>query len=110
MSDKRWLKSLAKDIATHAECAALIAKLDDALVKVKSENERLRKELSEAAMEIHCAGPIAHRIRVLRAEMGEWCRQYHAERDALNIYVDRLCAEIERLRELVEELEEARYD
>ena len=32
------------------------------------ENESLRRMLSEAAREINCAGPVAHRIRILKKE------------------------------------------
>lgn len=36
-----------------------------------AEIRHLRRLLAEAASEIHCAGPVAHRIRVLKREHGE---------------------------------------
>lgn len=39
-----------------------------ALQAAQEEIARLRQELSDAAREINCAGPVAHRIRILRQE------------------------------------------
>lgn len=52
--------------------------------------QQMRQQLAEAAREIPCAGPIAHRIRVLKRE--------HEEE------VERLQGEVERLRAALTEL------
>jgi DNA repair exonuclease SbcCD ATPase subunit len=38
------------------------------IANLRQENERLKEELGKAAREIPCAGPIDHRIRILRQE------------------------------------------
>jgi vacuolar-type H+-ATPase subunit I/STV1 len=42
----------------------------------------LERQLAEAAREINCAGPVAHRIRVLKQEWSEQQRKVEAQRDA----------------------------
>jgi hypothetical protein len=53
----------------------LAATLDQAM--------RVRSALAEAAREINCAGPVAHRIRVLRAEHEEQVKALVNARDRL---------------------------
>jgi DNA-binding transcriptional MerR regulator len=45
-----------------------IGDLIQALRASEEENHRLKKNLSDAANEINCAGPIDHRIRILKQE------------------------------------------
>jgi len=42
-----------------------------ALLAARAEIARLSQSLADAANEIHCAGPVDHRIRVVRAEWSE---------------------------------------
>jgi hypothetical protein len=48
--------------------AEFIAHSREDVVGLIAEVRRLREELAEAARQINCAGPIAHRIRVLKQE------------------------------------------
>lgn len=72
--------SFEKDLAERLHAAlARVADLERAVAAMTlesltggerdaSEIERLRMELAEAAREIHCAGSVAHRIRVMKRE------------------------------------------
>jgi hypothetical protein len=44
----------------------IISNMTRELARLREENKRLGNALSKAAMEINCAGPVDHRIRVLR--------------------------------------------
>jgi hypothetical protein len=90
---------VAIDPADTGLCRAcvleLVATQDEAL-------RRLQQALADAAMELNCAGPVAHRIRVFKAETGEQIRKAEQERDALNAShwqtIDALTQERDALR------------
>ena len=58
---------------------SLMAQLDVA----EAERDEARRLLAEAAREINCAGPVAHRIRVLKRESIDLRDKIKSERDAL---------------------------
>lgn len=72
--------------------------------------EKAEAAIAEAAKEINCAGPVAHRIRILKAEMSEALQkaeaalaeaQQQANREVFQLEDDKakLVAENQRLRE-----------
>jgi hypothetical protein len=69
-----WIEHYIKDYAS--------ARLDPAEQTIAE----LRQQLSEAAMEINCAGPVAHRIRVLKAE---WqARVERLEKELRDLFIE----------------------
>jgi len=56
--------------AAHQEAldTEALGRLEDERYALRAEVERVKMLLGKAAQEIHCAGPVDHRIRVLRRE------------------------------------------
>jgi hypothetical protein len=79
----RKIKSLQKDLGASEEELKKLAKqyVDSRAIEGCQEKkiESLEKQLSDAAMQINCAGPVPHRIRVLRKEMSEANEKLQAE-------------------------------
>jgi hypothetical protein len=63
--------SLCEECQKFRERRAIIA---SPRIQVEERCDQLKKELAEAAREINCAGPVAHRIRVLKQEWSETIR------------------------------------
>ena len=79
------------------------------VVAMLNEHAALKQALSEAASEIHCAGPVAHRIRILKKEHGEQVAQledmlaiYKVLRNAHKSYRRTLAHEVSAIRQLLD--------
>lgn len=63
--------------ACHAALPALLARVRE----LEEETKQRGQALADAANEIDCAGPVAHRIRVLKQQFQDWADAYRKERD-----------------------------
>lgn len=76
--------------ALRGDSRLTLAFADQALEKAEARAEQAEaalaqreQELADAAMEINCAGPVAHRIRIMRQEWSELLEAKNAELAAL---------------------------
>jgi hypothetical protein len=81
-----WLRSHAVELRggplrSRLADAKGAEQMADELLRLRERISELEQALSEAAMEINCAGPVAHRIRVLREGFREKIEQLEKERD-----------------------------
>lgn len=60
------------------------------LIFIERELAEAQQALSEAAREIHCAGPVAHRIRVFKKETSEHIAKVERERDEARGRLDKI--------------------
>lgn len=70
--------------------------LQDRTEQAEAERERLGHALTDAALEIHCAGPVSERIRVLKKEWSEHIQKLEQENT-------RLRAALESIRQITEQ-------
>ncbi len=77
----------------------------DALASETQARQEAETQLSEAASRINCAGPVAHRIDVLRKELSE---QLTAEREARQQAEARATYEIWAMHEVLQQAERER--
>jgi hypothetical protein len=61
-------RAIAVDDAVREVEAAARESAEAEVARLQQERDEARQALAEAAREINCAGPVAHRIRVLRQE------------------------------------------
>jgi gamma-glutamyl:cysteine ligase YbdK (ATP-grasp superfamily) len=67
-----------------------LTRRDEQFAEAQGEIERLREALSEAANRINCAGPVAHRIDVLRQTLSDQLRAAESESASLRARVTEL--------------------
>src|ERR1051325_3460605 len=77
------------------------------LAEKEAEVRKLQQALADAAREIHCAGPVAHRIRVLKRQHGEEGERLEAARDHYCTECEALLKERDELLETATGLREA---
>ena len=81
--DYRWARELGPAAVEKARLDATKAELRASLRASREQVATLQEALAEAAREIPCAGPVAHRIRVLRQEHAATVARLTEENDRL---------------------------
>lgn len=69
------------DTAFIAAAREAVPALIERIKELEAETKQRGQALADAANEIECAGPVAHRIRVLKQQFQDWADAYRAERD-----------------------------
>jgi chromosome segregation ATPase len=72
MSDREKLEGMsAEQLERVIRSQDISTSMDDALSELVRRLTETQQALAEAATEINCAGPVAHRIRIMKREHGE---------------------------------------
>ena len=87
----------------HAEAQQKLRAAESALADRTEERDKYAQRLAEAAQEINCAGPVAHRIRVLKREHADALASMKAERDGLRTLVQDVARAIRGLAPVTDE-------